>query len=146
MSAPTATFSTCFGAPFMVHRPAVYAQLLGEKIARHQVKVWLVNTGWTGGPPGRGTRMQIDHTRAMIRVALSGALDSVAYEYDSVFNLDVPAECPGVPTDVLMPRRTWSDSASYDAQASTLVRMFVDNFAEVRDSATAEVQAAGPRA
>ncbi len=92
---PKATFSTCFGAPFMVLHPTVYAKFLGERIARHNVRVWLVNTGWTGGPYGVGTRMKIAHTRAMIRAALSGELDSVPYETDPIFNLDVPQTLPG---------------------------------------------------
>ena len=104
---PKATFSTCFGAPFMVLHPTVYAKFLGDRIARHNVSVWLVNTGWTGGPYGTGSRMKIAHTRAMIRAALSGQLDNVAYETDPLFNLAVPVTCPGVPTEVLKPRNTW---------------------------------------
>jgi len=144
LTEPTATFSTCFSAPFMVHHPAVYAQLLGERISRHGAKVWLVNTGWTGGPPGRGARMKIAHTRAMIRAALSGALDAVAYETDPVFNLSVPAECPGVPTAALMPRRTWDDVAEFDRQAAKLASMFRTNFEAFADPASPHIQAAGP--
>src|SRR3954462_12054135 len=125
---PKATFSTCFGAPFLPLDPSRYARMLGDKIARHNVRVWLVNTGWTGGGYGVGTRMRIAFTRAMIRAALSGALDSVTYAKDPVFNLDIPASCPGVPADVLKPRATWVDGAAYDAQAAKLARMFVDNF------------------
>src|SRR5476651_480590 len=123
---PKATFSTCFGAPFLPLAPSRYARMLGEKIARHQARVWLVNTGWTGGAYGVGKRMKIAHTRAMIRAALSGALDSVAYGKDPIFNLDIPASCPDVPAEVLNPRNTWADGAAYDAQASKLARMFVD--------------------
>src|SRR4029450_6492493 len=101
---PKATFSTCFGAPFMVWDPNVYAKLLGERIAKHQAKVWLVNTGWTGGAHGVGSRMKIAHTRAMINAVLSGALDNVAFEHDALFNLEVPTSCPNVPADVLKPR------------------------------------------
>ncbi|MBI4485925.1 MAG: phosphoenolpyruvate carboxykinase (ATP), partial [Acidobacteria bacterium] len=119
---PKATFSTCFGDPFLPLPPGRYAKLLGEKIAKHQSRVWLVNTGWTGGPYGAGTRMKIAHTRAMIRAALSGALDHVIYERDSMFNLEVPTSCPDVPATVLTPRNTWSDSADYDAQAVKLAR------------------------
>jgi phosphoenolpyruvate carboxykinase (ATP) len=104
---PKATFSTCFGAPFMVWDPNVYAKLLGERIAKHKSHVWLVNTGWTGGPYGVGTRMKIAHTRAMINAALSGALATVPVERDPIFNLDVPTACPGVPAEVLNPRNTW---------------------------------------
>jgi phosphoenolpyruvate carboxykinase (ATP) len=140
---PKATFSTCFGAPFMVWEPNVYAKLLGERIAQHKVRVWLVNTGWTGGPYGVGSRMKIAHTRAMITAAVSGQLDSVAYERDPVFNLDVPSTCPHVPSDVLQPRLTWKDTAAYDAQAKKLAQMFADN---IRNFATsAEVKDAGPK-
>jgi phosphoenolpyruvate carboxykinase (ATP) len=143
---PKATFSTCFGAPFMVLHPTVYARFLGERIARHDVRVWLVNTGWTGGPYGVGTRMKIAHTRAMIRAALSGALDGVAYERDAVFNLDVPRSCPGVPAEVFNPRNTWRDHAAYDHQAHRLARMFADNFKAFEADAAPDVRVAGPRA
>ena len=111
---PKATFSTCFGAPFLPLPPSRYAEMLGERIARHQARVWLVNTGWTGGPYGTGTRMKIQHTRAMIHAALSGALDNVPFARDPIFNLDVPQSCPDVPADVLNPRNTWSNKADYD--------------------------------
>jgi phosphoenolpyruvate carboxykinase (ATP) len=143
---PKATFSTCFGAPFMVLHPTVYARFLGDRIARHDVRVWLVNTGWTGGPPGVGSRMKIGYTRAMIRAAVSGALDNVGYRHDAVFNLDVPVACPGVPEQTLTPRSTWKDTAAYDAQASRLARMFADNFRAFEAEAAVEVKAAGPRA
>jgi phosphoenolpyruvate carboxykinase (ATP) len=142
---PKATFSTCFGAPFMVLHPTVYAKFLGDRIARHDAKVWLVNTGWSGGPYGVGTRMKIGHTRAMIRAALTGQLDGVAYKTDPVFNLDVPQSVPGVPQEVLSPRNTWSDQAAYDEQARKLARMFTENFKAFEDDATPEVTAAGPR-
>jgi phosphoenolpyruvate carboxykinase (ATP) len=142
---PKATFSTCFGAPFMVWDPNVYAKLLGDRIAKHDVKVWLVNTGWTGGPHGVGSRMKIAHTRAMITAVLTGALDHVQYEHDPVFNLDVPTSCPSVPADVLHPRKTWKDGAAYDAQAKKLATMFIDNFKQFEATATADVKAAGPQ-
>jgi phosphoenolpyruvate carboxykinase (ATP) len=142
---PKATFSTCFGAPFMVLHPTVYAKFLGEKIARHDARVWLVNTGWTGGPYGVGSRMKIGHTRAMIRAALSGALDRVEYTTDQIFNLDVPQSCPGVPAEVLNPRATWKDSTAYDAQARKLASMFIENFKTFEDDAPPDVVAAGPR-
>ncbi|MBI4485686.1 MAG: phosphoenolpyruvate carboxykinase (ATP), partial [Acidobacteria bacterium] len=119
---------------------------LGEKIAKHQSRVWLVNTGWTGGPYGAGTRMKIAYTRAMIRAALSGALDHVTYERDSMFNLEVPTSCPDVPATVLTPRNTWSDSADYDAQAVKLARMFADNFKAFEAGVSGAVRAAGPKA
>jgi phosphoenolpyruvate carboxykinase (ATP) len=143
---PKATFSTCFGAPFLPLAPGRYAKMLGEKIARHNARVWLVNTGWTGGAFGVGKRMKISYTRAMIRAALAGALDTVAYQKDSVFNLDVPTTCPDVPAEVLNPRNTWPDGAAYDVQAARLARMFVDNFKEFEGGVTAEVLAAGPNA
>ncbi|MGE0449096.1 MAG: phosphoenolpyruvate carboxykinase [Vicinamibacterales bacterium] len=142
---PKATFSTCFGAPFLPLAPSRYAEMLGQRIARHQARVWLVNTGWTGGPYGIGTRMRIRFTRAMIRAALSGALDGVRYETDPVFNLDVPTSCPDVPAEVLAPRGTWADASAYDAQAAKLARMFVDNFASFESGVSREVVAAGPR-
>ncbi|MBI3401048.1 MAG: phosphoenolpyruvate carboxykinase [Acidobacteria bacterium] len=141
---PKATFSTCFGAPFLPLPPSRYAQMLGEKIARHGARVWLVNTGWTGGPHGVGSRMKIAYTRAMIRAALSGALDAVAYERDPIFNLELPTSCPDVPADVLTPRSTWTRGAEYDHQARQLARMFVDNFKTFEGGVTAEVVAAGP--
>jgi phosphoenolpyruvate carboxykinase (ATP) len=143
---PKATFSTCFGAPFLPLEPNRYARMLGEKIARHHTRVWLVNTGWTGGPYGVGKRMRIAYTRAMIQAALSGALDHVVYEKDPVFNLDIPTGCPDVPADVLKPRTTWADGAAYDAQAARLARMFVENFRTFEQGVTAEVLAAGPNA
>jgi phosphoenolpyruvate carboxykinase (ATP) len=143
---PKATFSTCFGAPFLPLQPSRYARMLGEKIARHNARVWLVNTGWTGGPYGVGKRMKIAYTRSMIRAALAGALDAVAYDKDPVFNLDIPVSCPDVPAEVLKPRTTWSDGAAYDEQAAKLARMFVENFKTFEQGVTAEVLAAGPNA
>ncbi|HVQ43262.1 MAG TPA: phosphoenolpyruvate carboxykinase (ATP), partial [Vicinamibacterales bacterium] len=141
---PKATFSTCFGAPFMVWDPNVYAKLLGDRIAKHKSHVWLVNTGWTGGAYGVGKRMKIAHTRAMINAALSGALDNVAVQRDPIFNLDVPVSCPDVPAEVLNPRNTWPDKAAYDAQAAKLAKMFVDNFKTFEATASPAVKAAGP--
>jgi phosphoenolpyruvate carboxykinase (ATP) len=142
---PKATFSTCFGSPFLPLAPSRYAAMLGERIARHKVRVWLVNTGWTGGAYGTGRRMKIGYTRAMIRAALSGALDRASYERDSVFNLDVPTSCPDVPTDVLRPRNTWADGTAYDREAAKLVQMFAENFKAFEASVTPEVRVAGPQ-
>jgi phosphoenolpyruvate carboxykinase (ATP) len=142
---PRATFSTCFGAPFMVLHPTVYATFLGEKIARHDAHVWLVNTGWTGGPYGQGSRMKIGYTRAMISAALAGALDAVEYATDPIFNLEVPCSCPGVPPDVLKPRDTWKNQAAYDEQAHKLARMFIENFKTFENDAAPDIRAAGPR-
>jgi phosphoenolpyruvate carboxykinase (ATP) len=141
---PSATFSTCFGAPFLPLNPNVYAKQLGERIAKHGSQVWLVNTGWTGGPHGVGSRMKISYTRAMIRAALSGQLDKVAYQRHPVFNIDVPTSVPGVPSEVLDPRGTWSDKAAYDVQAAKLAKMFVENFKTNFADADPKVAAAGP--
>jgi phosphoenolpyruvate carboxykinase (ATP) len=141
---PRATFSTCFGAPFMVWDPNVYAKLLGERIAAHRARVWLVNTGWTGGPYGIGSRMKIADTRAMVDAVLSGALDRVAYQVDPLFNLEVPTSCPNVRAELLRPRGTWKDGAAYDAQARKLAQMFGDNFKTFEATAAPDVRAAGP--
>lgn len=141
---PTATFSTCFGAPFMVWPPTTYSSLLGERIAEHGTTCWLVNTGWTGGPFGVGHRMPIKNTRALISAALAGDLDDVACEQDPVFQVDVPIGCPGVPAEVLRPRGTWANGADYDAQAAKLASMFARNFERFADSASTDVIAAGP--
>ena len=143
---PKAVFSTCFGAPFLPLNPNVYATMLGEKIARHQARVWLVNTGWTGGPYGVGKRMKIAHTRAMINAALAGQLDKAEYRTDPIFNVEVPTSCPGVPEEVLDPRKTWPDGKAYDEQAKKLAAMFAENFKRFEKDVPAAVKAAGPRA
>ena len=141
---PQATFSTCFGAPFMPLHPTVYAKLLGERIAKHNVRVWLVNTGWSGGPYGIGARMKLPYTRSMINAALAGKLDSVGFGRDSVFGIDVPAECPDVPKDVLTPRATWKDGSAYDAKARDLAGRFNDNFKSYESHVGADVRATAP--
>jgi phosphoenolpyruvate carboxykinase (ATP) len=143
---PKATFSTCFGAPFLPLNPNVYAKMLGENIAKHQARVWLVNTGWTGGPYGVGARMKIAHTRAMITAALTGQLDNVPHQKHAVFNIDVPTTCPGVPDNVLDPRGTWPDAGKYDEQARRLARMFIENFKTFEGDVAPSVKEAGPRA
>ncbi len=125
---PEVVFSTCFGAPFLPLRPKVYADLLGEKIRTHGPRVWLVNTGWTGGGAGVGERMKLRYTRAMLSAAFSGALDHVEHSIDPVFGLSVPQSCPDVPSEVLNPRETWDDKAAYDAKANELKAMFEENF------------------
>jgi len=125
---PEPTFSTCFGAPFMPRRPEVYGNLLREKIARHGATCWLVNTGWTGGAYGTGSRMPIKATRALLTAALDGSLNEVEFRKDPNFGFDVPISVPGVAEVLLDPRRTWEDPAAYDAQARKLVQMFADNF------------------
>ena len=142
---PQATFSTCFGGPFMVHHPMVYARLLGEKIRQHQSQCWLVNTGWTGGAYGEGQRMKIAHTRTMVETLLSGGLTNVSYQTDPVFGLEVPQSCPGVPEQVLNPRSTWADPAAYDEQAHKLANMFKANFSQFAGEVPAEVLASGPQ-
>ncbi len=141
---PQATFSTCFGAPFMTQRPIVYANLLGKKIAEYQVNCWLVNTGWTDGPYGVGQRMKIAHTRAMVNAALNGKLNDVDYVTDPVFGIEVPTSCPDVPAEVLTPRSTWSDGKAYDEQASKLAGMFVENFQQFEEEVSDDVTAAAP--
>jgi phosphoenolpyruvate carboxykinase (ATP) len=142
---PQATFSACFGAPFMPRHPGEYAAMLADRLHQHGVRAWLVNTGWTGGPYGTGERMNINHTRAMVRAALSGALDDVPYEPDPIFGVAVPTTCPDVPAEVLRPRRTWADPEAYDRQAAALATMFAENFAAYADAVDEKVRAAGPR-
>jgi phosphoenolpyruvate carboxykinase (ATP) len=142
---PAATFSTCFGAPFMPRHPATYARMLGERLERHGVPVWLVNTGWTGGPYGVGERMNIQQTRNMVRAAISGALDGVPTVIDPIFGVEVPTAVPEVPAGVLRPRGTWPDGKAYDAQARELAAMFGENFRQFEGSLPADVAAAGPR-
>jgi phosphoenolpyruvate carboxykinase (ATP) len=141
---PKATFSACFGAPFLPLHPTSYAALLGEKIARHGVQCWLVNTGWTGGPYGTGERMRLALTRAMVRAALAGKLDRIPTAAEPVFGLEVPLQVPGVPEEVLLPRGTWRDAAAYDAQAVKLAQMFRQNFEQFHDHVHAAVRDAGP--
>ncbi len=142
-AAPQATFSACFGAPFLVLHPTVYANMLGERIKRHQVQCWLVNTGWTGGAYGVGNRVRLAHTRAMLRAALEGELDEASCAPDPVLGLRIPRACRDVPTEILSPRSAWSDRASYDAQAHELARLFQKNFEQFGD-VPSSVKAAGP--
>jgi phosphoenolpyruvate carboxykinase (ATP) len=143
---PTVTFSSCFGAPFLPLHPGVYAKMLGERIAKHEARVWLINTGWTGGPHGTGSRIKLGHTRAMVDAVLSGKLDGASYHKDPVFGLDVPGAVPGVPSELLDPRRTWPDPAAYDAQAAKLAEMFRKNFAAYASGVPASIAGAGPTA
>jgi phosphoenolpyruvate carboxykinase (ATP) len=145
VKSPVATFSACFGAPFMPRPPAVYAAMLGERLAKHDVPVWFVNTGWTGGPYGTGERMNIGHTRAMVRAALSGALNDVPTVVDPIFRVAVPTACQDVPPRLLQPRSTWSDPDEYDRTARRLARMFADNFAGFDGAVASEIREAGPR-
>ncbi|NWF62327.1 MAG: phosphoenolpyruvate carboxykinase [Fischerella sp.] len=141
---PEAVFSACFGAPFMALHPSVYASLLGQKIEHHKVKVWLVNTGWTGGSYGVGERIPIKQTRAMLTAVLSGALNEVPTTVDPVFGLRVPVRCPGVADKLLTPRLTWNNPDDYDVQAYKLAEMFVDNFKQFADAVAPQVLLGGP--
>ncbi|MPZ90891.1 MAG: phosphoenolpyruvate carboxykinase (ATP) [Actinobacteria bacterium] len=143
---PEPSFSTCFGAPFLPLNPSVYAQMLRDRIEKHGASVYLVNTGWTGGPFGVGERMDLAHTRAIVNAATSGALDEVETRRHPIFNVDVPVACPGVPGEVLDARGTWSNPAEYDAQARELARMFAKNFEQYRSSVPTSVAEAGPSA
>jgi phosphoenolpyruvate carboxykinase (ATP) len=143
---PEPEFSACFGSPFLPLPPMTYAQQLGEKIREHNSDVWLVNTGWTGGAYGHGHRMSIAHTRAMVSAALNGSLAQVETKQDPIFGLPVPVSCPGVPSEVLWPRNTWTDKDAYDAAARGLAERFQANFAKFADQVTDEVKQAGPKA
>jgi phosphoenolpyruvate carboxykinase (ATP) len=142
---PQATFSSCFGAVFLVWHPWKYAEMLGRLIEEHGSHVWLVNTGWTGGPYGVGSRMKLPHTRQMVNALLHGELTKVKTTTDPVFGLAVPTEIPGVPNDVLHPRETWKDAAAYDAQAKKLAGMFQENFKKFESFVSDAVKKAGPR-
>jgi len=136
---PQATFSTCFGAPFMVHFPAVYANMLAERLQRYKCTVWLINTGWSGGPYGVGQRFKIAHTRAMVTAALDGSLNTVSFQPDPVFGVHVPDRCPNVPAEVLRPREAWADQAAYDLKARELAAKFEENFRQFAPYVSREV-------
>ena len=142
---PQPTFSTLFGEPFMPLAPSVYANMLGERLRKYKTKVYLVNTGWTGGPYGTGSRMKLSYTRAMVSAALDGSLDEAQYCHDPRFNLDIPQSCPGVPEKIMNPRDTWKDGAAYDAQAEKLAEMFRKNFAEKYPDMPENIVSAGPK-
>jgi len=142
---PVITFSTCFGAPFMVHRPLVYANLLKAKILKHGVECWLVNTGWTGGPFGVGKRISIKHTRTLLNDALEGKLSGVKFRKDRVFGFEVPASCEGVPAEILDPVNTWPNKDEYMRKYDALAARFIENFKLFAEGAPAEIQQAGPK-
>ncbi len=141
---PKATFSKCFGAPFMPRPASVYAEMLGEKISKHNTSVYLINTGWSGGPYGVGERIKIEYSRAMVTAAINGSLDIVKFSHNDIFNLDVPTECPNVPSEVLEPRNTWVDKDAYDLSAKKLAQMFVDNFKKF-ENVSEEIRLSGPK-
>jgi len=143
---PEATFSTCFGAPFMVLHPGVYADLLGKQMSKHNAVCWLVNTGWSGGPYGVGQRMKISYTRAMIRAILNGSLAQTQTTPDPIFGVGVPVSCPEVPEQVLQPRNTWKDKEAYDRQAKDLARRFNENFKKYEAGVSEAVRAVAPKA
>jgi len=142
---PEATFSTCFGAPFMVLHPGVYADLLGKQMGKHNAACWLVNTGWSGGPYGVGHRMKISYTRAMIRAILNGSLAQTQTKPDPIFGMNIPVACPEVPDKVLQPRNTWEDKEAYDRQAKDLARRFNENFKKYEAGVSEAVRAVAPK-
>lgn len=142
---PKPTFSACFGAPFLPLHPAKYAEMLGNKMRTHKVNVWLINTGWTGGPYGEGHRMKLSHTRTMISAALEGELNKAEFETHPVFGYEFPTSCPGVPSDVLNPRKTWDDKNAYDEKARYLAGLFIKNFEKYADGVNEEIRSAAPK-
>ena len=143
---PKPTFSACFGAPFLPLHPGRYAQMLGDKMRENKVNVWMINTGWTGGPYGIGNRMKLKYTRAMITAALEGKLDQVEFEKHPVFGMEIPKTCGEVPADILTPRNTWSDKNAYDEKAAYLAALFIRNFEKYAAGVSAEILAAAPLA
>ena len=141
---PQATFSACFGAPFLPLHPGFYAQMLGDKMKQNKVNVWMVNTGWSGGGYGIGNRMKLSYTRAMITAALNGELDNVEYETHPVFGMMMPKTCPEVPQQILHPRNTWEDKKAYDTQAKHLAKLFIANFGKYAGGVNYEILAASP--
>ncbi len=142
---PKTVFSACFGAPFLPLHPTQYADMLGAKMKEHDVRIWLVNTGWSGGAYGTGERVKLRYTRAMITAALRGELDNVEYREHPVFGISFPASCPNVPDEILDPRGTWEDKAAYDEQADKLAKAFITNFEKYKDGASKEILEAAPR-
>jgi phosphoenolpyruvate carboxykinase (ATP) len=141
---PQATFSPCFGGPFLVWHPNKYAELLAAKMRQHRTRVWLVNTGWCGGPYGVGKRISLRYTRAIIEAIHSGALGKAETQRDPVFGFEMATECPGVPGTILVPREAWTDKAAFDATAKKLAGLFQANFKSYEGSAGAEVRASAP--
>jgi phosphoenolpyruvate carboxykinase (ATP) len=142
---PKSTFSACFGAPFLPLHPGFYAEMLGKKMKEHEVNVWMINTGWSGGPYGIGHRMKLPYTRAMITAALEGKLDQVEFEAHPVFGMLMPTSCPDVPAEILNPRNTWADKDSYDSKAKALGAEFINNFKKYASGVSEEILAAAPK-
>ena len=143
---PVTEFSACFGAPFLPLHPTKYAEMLGAKIGESNVKVWLINTGWSGGEYGTGSRIKLKYTRAMITAALEGKLNDVDYTTHEVFGLAMPNECENVPTEILNPKNTWEDKSAYDMKANSLATKFVENFKQFESAANEEIMAGAPKA
>jgi phosphoenolpyruvate carboxykinase (ATP) len=143
---PQATFSTCFGAPFLPLPPFTYAKMLAEKLQQHKATCWLVNTGWSAGPFGVGHRISIKHTRTLVNAALNGELEDVPTSPDPIFGVHIPASCSGVPVEILQPKNTWADKTAYDQKAKHLAQLFNDNFKQFEEMVTPEVRAAAPKA
>ena len=142
---PSATFSACFGAPFLPLHPGKYAEMLGKKMTEHNVNVWMINTGWSGGPYGVGHRMKLPYTRAMITAALEGKLDNAEFEQHPVFGMMMPTSCPDVPAEILNPRNTWADKNAYDEKAKDLAQRFVKNFEKYASGVGSDILAAAPK-
>ncbi len=142
---PVSAFSACFGAPFMPLHPGKYADMLAEKIKKHNTRVWLINTGWSGGAYGDGNRIKLRYTRAMITAALEGKLDNVEYRAHRVFGLDMPTSCPEVPSEILSPRHSWKDMDAYDEKANILAEKFINNFKKFEAGVSAEIRDAAPK-
>ena len=141
---PKTAFSACFGAPFMPLHPGVYAEKLAERMRKHGSKVWLINTGWSGGEYGVGSRIKLKFTRAMIHAAIEGRLENVEFKTHEVFGLSMPTTCPNVPEEILDPRNSWKDKEAYDAKANLLASKFVNNFKQFEEGVTDEVREASP--
>jgi phosphoenolpyruvate carboxykinase (ATP) len=142
---PKSTFSACFGAPFMPLHPGKYAEMLGQKMRAHEVNVWMINTGWSGGSYGVGQRMKLSYTRAMITAALEGKLNNLQYEAHPVFGMMMPTTCPEVPAEILNPRNTWTNKEDYDKKAIALAAQFIKNFEKYAAGVNAETLAAAPK-
>ena len=142
---PQSAFSACYSAAFLVRHPTVYAKMLADRLRKHKAQAWLVNTGWSGGAYGTGSRIKLRYTRAIIDAIHSGALAAVPTQEDPVFGLAVPTSCPEVPAEMLQPRNTWADKVAYDEKARKVAQLFKDNFKKYESQASAEVRGAGPK-
>ncbi|MGI9542324.1 MAG: phosphoenolpyruvate carboxykinase (ATP), partial [Cyclobacteriaceae bacterium] len=141
---PQTVFSACFGAPFLPLHPTKYAEMLGKKMSQYQVNVWLVNTGWSGGVYGVGSRMKLSYTRAMITAALNGSLNNVGYRKHSIYGIAIPTTCPGVPSRILSPRETWQNDEGYYKKANQLAHAFIENFKRFEEFANEEIMGGAP--